>query len=260
MKERRVTLDAVNALAKIQQQMSGDEEIASKISQYEMAYRMRSSIPEVADISSEPDHILDMYGPEVRKPGTFARNCLLARRLAERDVRFISLFQTGWDHHNGLAKGHPVDCRYVDQPSAALVTDLKQRGLLKRHPNHLGQRIWPDQLRARQFRRQLGTGPSRREFYRLAGWRRYQGRTLVWRDRRFQLQHCEESAEPPRSPRDHAVYPGHRPRTADLPVARPGFSAHGRPRRSHSRRAGARRLRVTRHGIGQVTPLTLRNS
>jgi hypothetical protein len=131
MKERRVTLDAVSALAKIQQQMSGDDEIASTISQYEMAYRMQSSIPEVADISNEPDHILDMYGPEVRKAGTFARNCLLARRLAERDVRFISLFQSGWDHHNGLARNHPIDCKAVDQPSAALVTDLKQRGLLK---------------------------------------------------------------------------------------------------------------------------------
>ncbi len=131
LQERRVTLDAIGALAKIQQRMSGDEEIASKISQYEMAYRMQASIPEVADISQEPESILNMYGPDVRRPGTFARNCLLARRLAERDVRFISLFQSGWDHHNGLARNHPIDCQAVDQPSAALITDLKQRGLLK---------------------------------------------------------------------------------------------------------------------------------
>jgi uncharacterized protein (DUF1501 family) len=92
---------------------------------------MQKSVPEVADINDEPDHVLDMYGPDVRTPGTFARNCLLARRLADRDVRFISLFHAGWDHHTNILQGHPIDCKLVDQGSAVLVADLRQRGLLK---------------------------------------------------------------------------------------------------------------------------------
>jgi hypothetical protein len=131
MKDRRAMLDVVAKIAEAQHQASGDPEIPAKISQYEMAYRMMTSVPEVADISNEPDSVLDMYGPNVRKPGTFARNCLLARRLAERDVRFISVMHVGWDHHTNILQRHPPDCLDVDQPSAALVTDLKQRGLLK---------------------------------------------------------------------------------------------------------------------------------
>jgi hypothetical protein len=130
-KDRRALLNIMERLANWQEERSNDPEIPSTISQYEMAYRMQTSVPEVADISNEPDHVLDMYGPDVRTPGTFARNCLLARRLAERDVRFISLFHAGWDHHTNIVQGHPIDCKLVDQGSAALVADLKQRGLLK---------------------------------------------------------------------------------------------------------------------------------
>ena len=128
---RRSMLDVIGKLSEAEHQASGDPEIPAKISQYEMAYRMMTSVPEVADISSEPESVLEMYGPDVRKPGTFARNCSLARRLAERDVRFISVMHVGWDHHSNIAALHPPDCRTVDQPSAALVADLKQRGLLK---------------------------------------------------------------------------------------------------------------------------------
>jgi hypothetical protein len=131
MQDRRSMLDVVRKLSQAQHEVSDDPEIPAKISQYEMAYRMMTSVPEVADISNEPDSVLDMYGPEVRKPGTFARNCLLARRLAERDVRFISVMHVGWDHHTNIVQQHPPDCLNVDQPSAALVVDLKQRGLLK---------------------------------------------------------------------------------------------------------------------------------
>ena len=131
MQDRRGMLDVIGKLSETQHEISDDPEIPAKISQYEMAYRMMTSVPEVADISKEPDRILDMYGPEVRKPGTFARNCLLARRLAERDVRFISVMHVGWDHHTNIMQRHPPDCLMVDQPSAALVADLKQRGLLK---------------------------------------------------------------------------------------------------------------------------------
>jgi hypothetical protein len=128
--ERRGELDFIGELSRTQYQTTGDPEILSKIAQYEMAYRMQDSVPEVTDLSDEPSYILDMYGPQVHHPGTFARNCLLTRRLIERGVKYVNLIQVGWDHHTGIARRHPPDCWAVDQPSAALVTDLKQRGLL----------------------------------------------------------------------------------------------------------------------------------
>ena len=129
--QRRSQLDVIGALSKVQYGVSGDPEILSKVSQYEMAYRMQDSIPRIADISDEPKHILDMYGPHVHIPGTFARNCLLTRRLIERGVKFVQLCQVGWDHHVRIHVRHPPDCLAVDQPSAALIADLKQRGLLE---------------------------------------------------------------------------------------------------------------------------------
>jgi hypothetical protein len=130
-RDRRTMLDSLSRLAQTQYQASGDEETLSRINQYEMAYRMQASVPEVADISDEPDYILDMYGPDVRKPGTFARNCLMARRLCERDVKYQLVFSLGWDHHSSIAQSLPRQCQIIDQPAAALVTDLKQRGLLE---------------------------------------------------------------------------------------------------------------------------------
>jgi arylsulfatase A-like enzyme len=107
-----------------------DPTIETRIAQYEMAYRMQTSVPEVTDIGGEPQHVLDLYGPDALKPGTFAANCLLARRLAERGVRFIQLYHPGWDHHGGLPQNLPRLCKEVDQGCAALVRDLKQRGML----------------------------------------------------------------------------------------------------------------------------------
>jgi hypothetical protein len=107
-----------------------DEEINSKIAQYEMAYRMQTSVPETMDISGEPDHVLDMYGPDVRIPGTYAANCLLARRLAERNVPFIQIYHRGWDQHGNLPNDIQSMARGTDQPTAGLIRDLKQRGLL----------------------------------------------------------------------------------------------------------------------------------
>ena len=95
-----------------------------------MAYRMQTSVPEVMDLSKEPEHVFELYGPDARKPGTFAANCLLARRLAERGVRFIQLYHPGWDHHGGLPAGIRSQCRETDQACAALIKDLKQRGML----------------------------------------------------------------------------------------------------------------------------------
>jgi len=128
--DRRAMLDALADVARLQHDASNDPEVASRVSQYEMAYRMQASVPEVADISGEPDHVLDMYGSDVRTPGTFARNCLIARRLCERGVKYMTLFGMGWDHHLAIRQNFPVRCREIDQPAAALVRDLKQRGLL----------------------------------------------------------------------------------------------------------------------------------
>lgn len=108
----------------------GDPEIVSRIKQYEMAYRMQTSVPEVMDIAGEPDHILKMYGPDVLTPGSYAANCLLARKLAEKGVRFIQLYHQGWDQHFGLLDEMGGQAKQVDQPSSALIMDLKQRGLL----------------------------------------------------------------------------------------------------------------------------------
>lgn len=107
-----------------------DPEILAKIAQYEMAFRMQTSVPETMDLSDEPDHVFELYGPDSRVPGTFAANCLLARRLIERDVKFVQLYHRGWDHHGNLPGQIPILSRQTDQPSAALVMDLKQRGLL----------------------------------------------------------------------------------------------------------------------------------
>src|SRR5690606_37189595 len=106
-------------------------EINSRIAQYEMAYRMQTSVPETMNIANEPDYIYEMYGPESRVPGTFAANCLLARRLAERNVKFIQLYHQGWDQHGNLPNDIRIMAKSVDQASAALVMDLKQRGLLE---------------------------------------------------------------------------------------------------------------------------------
>jgi hypothetical protein len=127
---RRVMLDAVKALNAMTAEAYGDPEIETRIAQYEMAYRMQTSVPELMDLSKEPESIFEMYGPESRKPGTYAANCLLARRLAERNVRFIQLYHRGWDQHRDLPRDLALQCRGTDQPTAALVTDLKQRGLL----------------------------------------------------------------------------------------------------------------------------------
>jgi uncharacterized protein (DUF1501 family) len=127
---RRRMLDGLAALNHKRQEAVGDPEIAARIAQYEMAYRMQTSVPELTDVSKEPQSVLDLYGPEVKEPGTFAYNCLLARRLAERGVRFTQVFIRGWDHHGNLPASIRLQAKDVDQASAGLIADLKQRGLL----------------------------------------------------------------------------------------------------------------------------------
>lgn len=128
---RRSMLDDLAALNQIRLEQKGDPEIANRIAQYELAFRMQASVPDLVDTSDEPKSVLDLYGPDVTKPGTYAANCLLARRFAERGVRFIQLYHRGWDQHTNLPKDIASQCRDTDQPSAALIADLKQRGLLE---------------------------------------------------------------------------------------------------------------------------------
>ncbi len=131
MEDRRRSLDLINGLNQEQYQHWGDPEINSRINQYEMAYRMQMSVPETVDVSKEPEHIFELYGEEARQPGTYARNCLLARKLAEKDVKFIQLYHMGWDQHGNLPSAIRKQALGTDQATAALITDLKQRGLLE---------------------------------------------------------------------------------------------------------------------------------
>ena len=127
---RRDMLYAAGKLNHLHLDEFGDPEIETRISQYEMAYRMQTSVPDLLDLSKEPQSTFDLYGPDARRPGTYAANCLLARRLLERDVRFVQLYHRGWDQHNDLPRDLALQCKGTDQASAALVLDLKQRGLL----------------------------------------------------------------------------------------------------------------------------------
>ena len=130
-KERREMLDYLAAMNEEQEKIFGDPDVANRIAQYEMAYRMQTSVTDVMNIEEEPDHVFQMYGPDALTPGTFAANCILARRLAERDVRFIQLYHMGWDQHDNLPTQIAKQAKDVDQASAALIMDLKQRGLLE---------------------------------------------------------------------------------------------------------------------------------
>ena len=127
---RRRMLDSLQRMNEKTFRETGDPETQARIAQYEMAFRMQSSVPELIDLSGEPQHVLDRYGPDVGKPGTFAASCLLARRMAERNVRFVQIFHRGWDQHFNVGGDLPNQCRDIDQPCWALIQDLKERGLL----------------------------------------------------------------------------------------------------------------------------------
>lgn len=130
LKDQRKTMDRIARLNTLHKQQVGDPEIDTRIAAYEMAYRMQTSVPELTDISDEPESTFELYGEDARTPGSHAANCLLARRLTEQGVRFVQIYHRGWDHHSGLPSRHPKLAKEVDQGSAALVLDLKQRGLL----------------------------------------------------------------------------------------------------------------------------------
>jgi hypothetical protein len=128
--DRREMLDQLKQLNQLQGEAWGDPEVNARIAQYEMAYRMQTSVPEVMDVSKEPDEVFELYGSESRNSGTYAANCLLARKLLEKEVRFVQLYHQGWDHHGALPKSMEQQCKQTDQATAALITDLKRRGML----------------------------------------------------------------------------------------------------------------------------------
>lgn len=129
--DRKAQLDFLKQMQEVQFEAFQDPEIEARIAQYEMAFRMQTSVPDIMDMSGEPDYIYDLYGEDARTPGTYAANCLLARRLAEKGVKFIQLYHRGWDHHDFLPRYIPNSAKQTDQASAALIKDLKQRGMLE---------------------------------------------------------------------------------------------------------------------------------
>ncbi|MEM6879665.1 MAG: DUF1501 domain-containing protein, partial [Bacteroidota bacterium] len=129
--DRADMIEHLRRLNAFQEDTYNDPAVSDRIKQFEMAYRMQTSVPEVTDLSDEPDEVFDLYGPDSRDPGTYAANCLLARKLLEQDVKFVQLYHQGWDHHLFLPSGIRQKCREVDQPTAALLKDLKRRGLLE---------------------------------------------------------------------------------------------------------------------------------
>jgi hypothetical protein len=127
---RRSQLDVLGELNRASADLSGDPETLARISQYEMAFRMQTAVPDVVDVSKEPESVLELYGPDVKKPGSFASNCLQARRMVENGVRFVQLYHQGWDQHGALPRNLRLQCEDIDQASAGLLKDLKQRGML----------------------------------------------------------------------------------------------------------------------------------
>ncbi len=128
---RRAILDSIKAVNEAKFAATRDAEIQARIAQYEMAFRMQASVPELTDLKSEPDHVFDLYGKDAKKPGKYAYNCILARRMLESGVPFVQLFHRGWDQHGNCPRDVRYQCEDVDQPTAALVKDLKQRGMLE---------------------------------------------------------------------------------------------------------------------------------
>ena len=129
--DRKEMLDHLTQLNRMQNESFNDPEVEARIAQYEMAYRIQTSVPDAIDISKESDEVFELYGPDSREPGTYAANCILARKLLEKDVKFVQLYHQGWDHHGGLPSGIAKQCKDTDRPTTALITDLKRRGLLE---------------------------------------------------------------------------------------------------------------------------------
>ena len=224
--DRRGMLDDLAGLNHIRHDKMADPEILTRISQYEMAFRMQTSAPELADLSDEPESVFELYGEDARRPGTYAYNCLLARRMAERGVRFTQLFHRGWDQHNNLPNHLANQCRDTDQASAALITDLQQRGLLE---DTLV--IWGGEFgRTVYSQGKLGTGRDHhgRCFSVWVAGGGVKGGTSYGRHRRLFLQHRRKPRPHPRSQRHHPPLPRHGSQPFHLPLPGPQPEANRR--------------------------------
>jgi uncharacterized protein DUF1501 len=208
--DRRRFIDDLGQLNQSSFERFNDPEISTRIAQYEMAFRMQASVPELTDLSQEPASTFELYGEDSRKPGTFASNCLMARRLAERGVRFIQLYHRAWDHHGGLPKGIRSASAQTDQASAALLKDLKQRGLLEDT-----LLIWGGEFGRTVYCQGKLTAD---DYGRDHHGRWDQGRRDVRRIGRLRLQRGQQSRRPSRSACDDAESAGDRPHSPHLQV------------------------------------------
>ena len=232
---RRRFLDDLGALNRLKEEEFGDPETSTRIAQYEMAYRMQSSVPELTDLSDEPDSVFELYGPDARQPGTFARNCLLARRLAERGVRFIQCFHRGWDQHTRLPRGIERQARDVDQAQGRSRAGPEEPGSAGRDAGGLGRRVRPQRvLPGRVHRGDLRPGPPSALLHHLDGGRRRQAGHDLRGERRLLVQHRQGPGAHPRPARDDAAPAGHRSHAADLPVSGPRLPSDRCPREESS--------------------------
>ena len=245
---RRGLLDDLAKLNEMKFREVGDPEITTRISQYEMAYRMQMSVPELTDLSDEPDHVFDLYGKHSRTPGTYAANCILARRLAERGVRFIQLFHVGWDTHGSLSQQLRMQCDDTDMASGALIQDLRMRGLLEDTSGDLGRGIRPHAVRAgRGGLAQVWPRPPRSRLHGLDGRGWGEAGLRPRRDGRLRLQRRPRPGACARFSGHNPASARHRSRAVDLQVPRPPPPADRRARPS-----GATRPLLTACPLGQA--------
>ena len=242
---RRKMLDRLRELHQNSYDAALDPSIQARIAQYEMAYRMQTSVPEVMQLSAEPDHVFELYGADSRRPGTFAANCLLARRLAERDVRFIQLYHPGWDHHGNLPGGIRQQCRETDQPCAALDQRPQAARPARRHASALGRGVRPNELQPGQVDGQrLRPRPSPALLHRLGGRRGDQTWHHVRGDRSLRLQRRLRRRSRPRFPRDDSAPPRHRSRAIDVQAPGALLPTDGRLRQGRQRHPGVKSRRT----------------
>ncbi len=239
--DRRRVLDTISELNQSQLADVGDPEIATRINQYEMAFRMQTSVPELMDLSGETQATLDLYGA---KPGkaSFANNCLLARRLVERGVRMIQLYDSDWDHHNNLPKRLAAKCKDVDQAAGRPDHRPQTARPAGGYARHLGRRVRPDAASARHLRHRRQDQPWPRSpqgrLHHVAGRRRHETRHHLWANRRARIQCRREPGPRPRSERHRAALTGPGSQAVDLHLPRPRVPTDRRARPSGERHFG----------------------
>ena len=226
---RRKTLDGLKKLNEMNAHQVGDPETQTRIEQYEMAFRMQSSVPELTDLAKEDAKTLELYGPDVKKPGSFANSVLMARRLVERGVRFVQIYHNNWDHHGNLAGRMPDQCRDVDQPCSGSIQDLKRKGCsTPRSSSGAASSAARSTSQGGLSKTNYGRDHHPRCFTMWMAGGGIEGRHDLRRDRRLQLQHRQGPVPHPRLPRHGPAPPGHRPREVHVPLPGPRPEAHRR--------------------------------